>query len=158
MSLLAAILSLLQKIRNMFEIHIFQCAGQAVRCGFYSKLNYCFSHPIITAICHWNLELYIFISWSVEADDEESLYSVWQTTQQCIDIIPKTFLLTPQTHILLGMMCGCFQPWDIIGRLFFSRPTPIGGRDIHIGWMREEGGGGRTLSSTNREPHHTWEA
>ena len=37
---------------------------------------------------------------------------------------------------------------------FFSRPTPIGGREIHIGWIREEGGGGgmRTLSSTNRKP------
>ena len=47
---------------------------------------------------------------------------------------------------------------------FFSRPTPIGGREMHIGWIREEeGGGGRreeggTLSSTNREPewlHYT---
>ena len=39
--------------------------------------------------------------------------------------------------------------------IFFSRPTPIGGREIHIGLLREEGGreeeGGGTLSSTNRK-------
>ena len=44
-------------------------------------------------------------------------------------------------------------------KMFFSRPTPIGGRELHIALIREEGGGrrreeegGGTLSSTNREP------
>ena len=52
-----------------------------------------------------------------------------------------------------------YLPWTvtIVGFTFFSRPTPIGGREIHIGWIRE-GGRMRTLSSTYREPHHTWEA
>ena len=45
--------------------------------------------------------------------------------------------------------CRCPLPYlySTSFSTFFSRPTPIGGREIHIGWIREEEGWGPLASS-----------
>ena len=68
---------------------------------------------------------------------------VWEEISVSIMDLPENLVPTlcnPSQSIVLMSAASVLSS---IFLLFFSRPTPIGGREIHIGWIREEGGGGR---------------